>query len=522
MPKAKNKDFPLFIGFLLLSSIAGVCLIYLAARRWGPGLSTDAVLNLSAAANLLQGRRFLDLYGNPMTQWPPLYAAIIAVLSKVTGMDIFQVGWHLNALTFGLIIFSSGILFHETYPDRPLFAYAGTLIVLTSLGLIQIASNIASDPLFLLLVVLFLLSALRFAKTRKPAYVFLMGLLACLAPFQKYAGLVLALTGSGYLLYYYRARLTQALLGSSLFLVFSGLPIIGWGLFHNRPITGTLFGTNKVTNPLGDLYLLIEKLLYWFFPYSLIRIATPIGLLAAILIVIILINRRPHWKNWLNRLTADAQMANTIFSAIYGATLIFLVSYAEQRNLESQRYYVVILPSLLIILFAAIQELIPPRPGSPQEALKYRIMTVLFVLWLVYPISKIQGYIQKSSEDEASGNNIYNTAAIRESDFLKTVYTLADTDQKLYSNYEAAAWFYLRKDILGLPRVDKKGQLDETALAEFRESVGPNGGGYIIWFRTIHIRDNLPEPGQLYQMAKIEPVFISSVGDVYHIISNQP
>jgi hypothetical protein len=334
---------------------------------------------------------------------------------------------------------------------------------------------------------------------------------------------VLALTGAGFLLYLYRSRLIKALLGSSAFLLLAGLPIIGWGLFHNYPVSGTLFGTNRVTNPLGDLYLLIEKLLYWFIPYDFIRIATPIGLFIAIVMILALINRPIHWKNWLNLLSAESRMANSIFSVVYTGTLIFLVSYAEQRNLESQRYYVVLLPSLLMILFAAIQELIPPRRGSPSEALKYRVAAVLFILWLIYPVSKVQDYLQKSAGVESSGNNIYNTAAIRESNFLKFAQTFSTRDQKIYSNYEAAAWFYLRRDILGLPRLDrKKGKLDQVALAEFRESIGPEGGGYIVWFRTIHLRDNMPEASQLYQMAKIEPVFISSAGDVYHIISSEP
>lgn len=523
MQKVKGKDFQLLIYLLILSSIAGASIIYLATYRFGPGLSTDAVLNLSATANIMHGRGFVDLYGTAMIQWPPLYAILLAMLSRITGVDIFLIGWHLNAIVFGLIVFFSGILFYKTYPERPIYAYLGSMIVLTSIGIIQISANIASDPLFLLFVVMFLVSAKYFIDTQKLIHLWLMALLACLASFQRYAGLALALTGSLFLLYYYRSQLVKALLRSSAFFLLSGLPIIGWGVFHNYPLSGKLFGSNQVTSPLGDLYIFIEKFLYWFLPYSIIRIATPIGLLIAIILILVLINRQPaHWKNWFNRLASDSQMANLIFTLIYGGMLIFYVSYFEHQSLESQRIHVVILPSLLIIIFAAMDELIPPRSDSPNNAVKYRILAILFIIWLIYPVSKIQDYLQKSLGADSSSNNIYNKASLRESSFLVQVQTLSTAHQKIYSNYQAPAWFYLRTDVMSLPKVDKKGEVDSTDLAEFQQSIGTDGGGYIVWFRTFNFRENVPETSQLYQMAKIEPVFISNIGDIYHIVSGSP
>ncbi len=523
MQKIKGKDFQLFIYFLVLSSIVGTFIVYLATYRFGPGLSTDAALNLSAAWNLMRSRGFIDLYGNPMTQWPPLYASILIILSRITGMDIFIAGWHLNAIVFGLIVFFSGILFYKTYPEKPIYAYLGSIIILTNLGIIQISANIASDPLLMLFVILFLISAKNFVNTQKAGHIFLMGLFACLATFQRYAGLVIVVTGSVFLLYYFRSRLTKAFLVGAAFFVFSGFPIIGWGIFHNLPINGNLFGDYMGAVPLGNLYIFAEKFLYWFIPYSIIRIATPFGILVVVVLILILLNRRViYWKNWFNLLTSDSQMANLIFTIIYGGMLTFYVSYYEFDTLDSQRIHIIILPSLLIIIFAIMEDLIPPRRDSRNAKLKYQVLAVLFIVWLIYPVSKLGDYLRKSSGGEISGTNIYNTAFLRESNFLETVQTLPDTHQDLYSNYEAPAWFYTRQDIKSLPRVDKKGELDKASLEKFQQSIGLDGGGYIIWFRIFTFRENLPKVSQLYQMAKIEPVFISNVGDIYHIVSNNP
>ena len=306
MQNAQGKGSRLFIYFLTIISIAGIAIIYLATYRYGPGLSTDAVLNLSAAWNLMRGRGFIDLYGNPMTQWPPLYASILVVLSRITGADIFQVGWHLNAIVFGLIVFCSGILFYKTYPDKPIFAYLGSMIILTCLGIIQISANIASDPLLMLFVILFLISAKNFVDTQKVIHMVLMGLLACLASFQRYAGLVLAVTGAAFLLYYYRKHLIKAFLVSAAFFACAAIPIIAWGVFHNYHVSRFLFGSYMAAIPPGNFYIFVEKFMYWFIPYSIVRIANPIGLLIAIIVILVLINRRPvYWKNWLNLLISD-------------------------------------------------------------------------------------------------------------------------------------------------------------------------------------------------------------------------
>ena len=523
MQNAQGKGSRFFIYFLTLISIAGVAIIYLATYRFGPGLSTDAVLNLSAAANLMHGRGFIDLYGNPMTQWPPLYASILLILSRITGMDIFIAGWHLNAIVFGLIVFFSGILFYKTYPDKPIFAYLGSTIILTCLGIIQISANIASDPLLMLFVILFLISTKNFVDTQKTIHIFWMGLFACLATFQRYAGLVIVVTGSVFLLYYFRSKLTKAFLVSAAFFIFAGGPVIGWGIFHNRPISGNLFGSYMGAVPLGNLYIFAEKFLYWFMPYSIIQIATPFGIVIAAVLILILVNRKfIYWKNWFDLLISDSQVANLIFTIIYGGMLTFYVSYYEFDTLDSQRIHIIILPSLLIVIFAAIQELIPPRGESPNIKLKYQILAMVFIVWLIYPVFKLQDYLRKSSGVEVSGMNTYNTAILHETDFLKTAQTLSNSPEKIYSNYEAAAWFYMRRDILSIPRVNKKGEPDQTALAKFQQSIGSAGGGYIIWFNTINYREDLPKPSQLYQMAKIIPVFTSNVGDIYHIVSNNP
>ena len=259
--------------------------------------------------------------------------------------------------------------------------------------------------------------------------------------------------------------------------------------------------------------------MYWFFPYTVIKLATPFGLLIGILLVVLLISRPPDWKRWVERLINPSNSVNSVLIIIYLGVLIFYSSYYEIDALNYHRFHIILLPSLLILFFAVYEELVPPRI---ETKIKDGVLVAIFILWLIYPFSKIQHYELQSRINGGTVYNSYNFADIRESDFLKRAEELP-ASQKVYSNYERAAWFYLRRDILTMPRLNlKTNQLDPASLEKFRDSIGPNGGGYIVWFKTINTREYLPSLDQINQTVKLNKVFTSDVGDIYYIESNLP
>ena len=518
-----------FLLFLSAVSLGAAYLVYRATSIAGSGVSADGALYLSSASNLLKGRGLIDLYGRPLTLAPPFYPGILALLSFITRADVYLIGWFLNILTFGLIVFFSGLLFQRLYPERMLLASLGSVVIAASPALVNTSASILSDPLFMLFVILFLLEAVALAQDAQWIHILWMGLLASLASLDRYAGLVLVLAGALFLLYFFRKRFLQGLVKSALFLV-SGLPLILWSFFHNYPVTGSLFGSYGAASITGNIYSSVEKILYWFIPYSLIQIATPLGLAAILLLVLIVLNKPSDWKKWFQCLFNDSAFANSILILVYLGALVFNTSYLDTRDLFFERYHIILLTPLLIVFCAVYEQLIPPRNVTLSEMkglaskLKIKDLVLLFVflLWLVYPFSKIWENEKNTRLNGGVLYNRYNYADIQTSTFLKTAQALPGS-QKIYSNYEPAAWFYLRQDILSLPREDPKSKkVDAASLKRFRNSIGPASGGYIIWFQTINYRDDLPSLSQLEQMVKLKPVFTSAVGDIYYIVSNSP
>ena len=87
---------------------------------------------LATAENVLQGRGLVDYTGTALTQFPPLYSLILALGSLLFRQDVFVVGWVLNVLVFGALIWFSGVYLYDTFGDEPLFAYFGSFVVMSS------------------------------------------------------------------------------------------------------------------------------------------------------------------------------------------------------------------------------------------------------------------------------------------------------------------------------------------------------------------------------------------------------
>ena len=193
MTLSKHIDKRLLV-YLIILSIAGCVVIWLATSSYGAGLSSDAIRIISAGQNLISGRGLITSSGDPLISWPPMYSILLGLLSALFHSDVFTVGMYLNILVFGAIIFCSGMLFALIKPDKPIYTILGSLMVFSSPSLVRISANVAPDPLFILFVILFLIAAVHY--TRAPSTRNLTGMLvaALLGASQRYPGLALVLT----------------------------------------------------------------------------------------------------------------------------------------------------------------------------------------------------------------------------------------------------------------------------------------------------------------------------------------
>jgi hypothetical protein len=90
-------------------------------------------------------------------------------------------------------------------------------------------------------------------------------------------------------------------------------------------------------------------------------------------------------------------------------------------------------------------------------------------------------------------------------------------DEKVYSNNEGAAWFYLRRRIYRLPRYNAEaGETLENALANFDGWPDADQQATLIWFeRELDYKDLVPTPDEMQATIRLTPIFTGRYGDIY-------
>jgi len=508
-----------FAIYLFILSVFGMVLVYLVTHRFGPGISTDGARYLSTAQNLIDGRGFYDYLNIPLTQFPPLYSMLIAGLSLISGKDVFVAAQILNILTFGLVIWLAGYFFYRIFPDEPLFHFFGSAVFATSLSLIIMAANILSDLLFLAFTLVFLIAATDMLEKGTWRSIIILGVITAISTFQRYAGLALIMTGAVLVFYLYRKSLLRGILFSGLFAVLSALPILLWVFFHNYLPMGILFGVRMPPFYIGNLQVTIEKAVHWFLPVTLTNLIPIWALVLIGLLLLVTGNRPADWKRWSSYLFTSYFLPSFVFFILYLCVLIFNISYLEVKWPYMDRIHIIILPALLALLFLTFRELTPSYVRNLSPRALQILSIAIFLLWLAFPLYNLQKYMAKAySQGETSEYNMYNIPLLRDSGINQYLNSQQiQPGRKIYSNYEAAAWFLTRRDITKMPfgDVNEKRVNTTEVLKNFPAWPGKDGNGYVIWIDELSFKPYVLSPDQLAERANFQLVYWSKGGEIY-------
>lgn len=510
-----------FSYYLLAISLLGMSFAFIVTYRFGAGLATDGARYLSTAENLIKGNGFIEYLGVPLTQFPPIYSIIIAIIGFVTRADVFVIAQYLNILTFGLTIWLAGKFFRILFPKSFLYAFIGSGVFVTSLSLLRMASNILSDLLFLALSLIILIAITKYIENPSQKNLVIIGLFCAASPLLRYAGLTHILTASSIIFVIYRRDWRKGIFQAGVFGLLTSLPTLFWVYFHSYLQTGILFGTRLPPNPQGNFETTVEKAVHWFVPYSVTDLFPEWLIISLVVIILITGNQLSNWKNFGKQLVNAKFLPNLVFLFFYIIVLVFNVSYSEVRWPFMDRIHIIILPSLMALGFLTMRELLPFYLRRLSLKSLRTTTVIIFVLWLAYPLNGIQETLRSAYVNgETSEYNIYNTRAQNESGIREFVEMLSfSTDEKIYSNYEPLAWLYTRRTILKLPQgpVSPEPPNPEAVLAIYPDWPGSDGTGFVIWMKELGFKEYVLSPEQLTVKANFELLFSSKQGDVYRI-----
>ena len=242
---------------LIILSLLGMITILLSMGNYGIGLSPDSAGYISAARHIAAGMGAVMYDGTPLIAQPPLYPAILAIISYVFRMDPLSFAHIVNAALFGFIVYLSGLLF---FYHLKIFAFSllGTVFILTSFPLIEVSLMAWSEPLFIVFVLLYLVFFEIYLVKADIASLVLFSLSVAFAFLTRYIGFIFILTGIFSILLFCRKSPKVKFKHVILFASVSILPIGLW-VTRNYVLSGTLFGPRA-----SSLYTLFQNVTFTF------------------------------------------------------------------------------------------------------------------------------------------------------------------------------------------------------------------------------------------------------------------
>jgi len=518
---------------LTLLSLSGMFVVLLCTSRYGVGTSLDSSAYISAARSLLSGQGYLNPEGEPYTHWPPLFPTLLAV-AGLPGIDALVAARLLNALAFGAIIFVSGLLFLRSTTSKA-FALVGILAVAASAPVLDVSVMAWSEPVFVLLTVLFILSVARFWRTRSLASLVLVSLIAALACLQRYVGVTVILAGCLLIgLGTFGATLAQRLRYVACFCLISAGPIAAW-FVRNRVQTGRTAGAHQldltaaqgidqaltaVVNIVAEWFVpgtksLQTKEVYhpyatelakWFGPGSESLAIRMVGVSVVLLLALLAIVYSRRRCAASNHAVVTPTGPAVVFTLTY---LGFLVAYSTGVSWDpfTYRHLVPIYIPLVLLVVTGMEGafgLLGNLLARPTVGRSFGLG--LCVLWLLHPLDQAWGLVRHCVREGAGG---YSCATWKESplvDWLRANRSPAH----VYSNAPAALYL-----LTGIPARSTPHWRLETL--ESAGSLPPSPGDYIVWCHN-HRRDYLYDLRELLSRYRMDEVAAFPDGRIYRFV----
>ena len=375
----KNKDkIPLVIlGFL------GTCIILCLVCLHGVGISPDSVYYLSVARHIADGTGFVGYDGYYLVLQPPLYPIILAAIKILLFIDPLFSSGHVNSILFGLIIYFSGLFLLKHLSSYTL-VLLGTISILISFVFIQLSLMALSEPLFILLILLYLYYFEKYQTNGDIASLILLSFATTLACLTRYIGIIIILTGIVSISLQENSSLKKKLNHIIIFMIISCVPIGLW-IIRNIFLSGTLVGQRADSSYtlFENLRFLFNTILQWYLP-MLVTFQKLIFACLIVLIsfVVVLIKRKE--KIWM----ALKEIYPALIFILFYIGFIVISSTTTAYDHIADRLLSPIYIPVFFILFFLLDKVLNWLSHYFNKKLLTCIAAVGIITWMIYPVGK--------------------------------------------------------------------------------------------------------------------------------------
>jgi hypothetical protein len=375
----------------------------------------------------------------PVTHFPPLYSLAIAAATLVT-KDALLGALAVNVFCFGALAGLAAWLVGSV-SGNPWLAALAALGIITSQHLLECASRVLSEPLFLVLGLGVTLALVTYAEKPTRGRLVAAALLAGVTTLARYSGLVwVAMVPLVILLFTpapWRRRIGSAVLAGVLAL----LPFIALSL-RNLAVAGSATHREMHTHVVGLAHFREGALVgaAWLLPWRFCTVATGgvLALLAAVLL------------GWLAG-RARLVLVSAVFAGVYVVHLLLAISFLHYNTPLDLR----LLSPLLVVLLVTL--------AVWPALVRNRFATVVVTLLLALQVTRATTWVRTNRNPEHGFRGAFHGKhpAI---ELLKTL----PPETEIYSDHSMMLYVLCGRPVRAVP---PKRDLYSTALNPEGESV---------------------------------------------------
>ena len=492
---------------LVIVGIIAVAMVLASTSPYGVGVSSDAVSYISTAEHLLAGEGYLDFDRRPYVHWPPLFPTILALLG-LAGIKPVDGAKYINAISFGLIVFSCGVLFLRRIKSK-LLVVVGAIAVLMCSTMLLVSVYAWTEPLFIFLTILFVFSVARFLREQEIWVLILAGIFAALCCLQKYVGVATIITGVVLVVFFVRNRAwLRRLEYGIVFGAIASAPLGLW-IIRTKMSSADAGYYRQFHSPYQVIAGTLKVITPWFvtdnfsFTARLVIIGVVVCLLGA---VVVLRGYKCSTERFGDTMLVKAAVA---FVLIHSFFTIFAATFTNA--ISNERLMLPIYAFIVLLLLTSLEDAVELLTLLLRKrAVSLFIIVGLCSLWLLlYPFPIVRQRISVYRKYGVSGLTSPFWKRSPLTNWLKN-YPLKGT---ILSNDPHAIRFLSKLHaIMSLRRSDN--------IAEFKRLAMSGQNNYLVWYygkEYWNRRRGFYDLRELNSMFKLKPVVVLQDGAVFEI-----
>jgi len=393
-------------GLLLLAAAVGFAFTLIGSAEGGVVVTPDSTSYLAATRSLQAGQGFLRFDDDYYTQWPPLYPLLLVLVDRASqsaNLSLVEGIRILNAFTMAAVHICAGVLLMR-FLHSPFFIVAGVVASLFHHAFLITSVHAWSEPLFILLVMLFLLQMDALLSRPTLRALILLSVIVGLATLQRYLGVTLIAAGSACLLLLpHPQRFLSRVRNVIVFAIITLLPLGLW-FQRNLAVEGVLIRDVSFSTPITDdpnrgIFSVPVVVAQAFLPQEIAAYLPPILGLAVLLALVIVACVGVRSRGPLRLRTMPVSPIGVLL-LVYALSLVIFTSQTQYGAIDNRFLAPVFVP-LLCVLFSVVERfmrwwggVVPASTRRVALALP-ALLAVAFVL--VYPVQQTMAELKTLS-----------------------------------------------------------------------------------------------------------------------------